>query len=162
MYIQLWKLPLDLVRCDAPTSGNWKLEQSMFRGRAGRQRKSRPPPPPPALTSHPKDSGKGKSMGSRSAGAQGPGLESDPCRVFTDLKADRFKWAHLYLERKLWSPDPDKATFYSMKIYCHHPPPLPRHLPPRNTHYITWHIYPSNPTSEAQFWKTNEWGIVSL
>ena len=93
----------------------------MFGGRAGRQRESRPPPPPPALTSHPEASGKGKSMGSLRAGARGPGLESDPCRVFTDLKADRFKWAHLYLERKLGSPDPDKATFYSMKIYRHQP-----------------------------------------
>lgn len=91
MPIQTSKLALDLVRCDAYTSRKWRLGQSVYGGRAGSQRKYRPPTSPPALTSHPKASGKGKSIGSRSAGARGLGLESDPCRVFTDLKTDTFK-----------------------------------------------------------------------
>lgn len=85
------KLALRLVRFNAHTPQNWRLGQSLYEGRAGRQRESRPPTPPPALTSHLEASGKGESMGSRSAGARGLGLEFDPRRVFTDLEPDRFK-----------------------------------------------------------------------
>lgn len=127
-----WDAETSLGLSETYCSHFWELElgQNVNGGRTGRQKKSRPPPPPPppALTSHPEASGKGKSMGSRSTGALGLGLEFDPRTVFTDLKMDRFKWAHLYLERKWGSRDQDKATFYSLKIYHHHH--CCRHLPP--------------------------------
>lgn len=78
-----------LVRLNAHTSGNWRREQRAYGGRAGRQREFKPLTPPPGLTSHPKASGKGKSMGFLSA--RDLWLEFDPCRVFTDLEMDRSK-----------------------------------------------------------------------
>lgn len=122
------KLAWGSVRRTAHTSENWSLGRMWMEAELEGRRNLGHPPPPPALTSHPEASGKGKSMDSRSTGAPGLGLEFDPRTVFTDLKMDRFKWAHLYLERKWGSRDQDKATFYSLKIYHHHH--CHRRLPP--------------------------------
>lgn len=108
--------------------------------------------------SHPEAPGRGKSMGSRSAGASGPGLEFDPCRVFTDLEADRCQWAHLYLERKLGRPDPDKATFYSMKTQRH----LLLPPPPNNAHTVIVKHRPEWPSLGRSVLKDQQIGNYEL